>query len=83
MEISGLDFFLINILSYIGGLGTGLLVLCKHKDKFMNSCSGNRESELFQLPQPYSPPPPQHAQVITASAPPPEHVNKGVRITLE
>ena len=35
MEISALDFFLINILSYIGGLGTGLLVCCKHKDKFM------------------------------------------------
>ena len=80
MEISALDFFLINILSYIGGVGTGLLVCCKHKDKFMNS--DNRESEHFQVPQPYSPPPP-HSEVITASAPPPEQVNKGVRITLE
>ena len=79
MEISALDFFLINILSYITGLGTGLLVCCKHKDKFMNS--GNRESEHFQVYQPYSPPP--NAEVITASAPPPEQVNKGVRITLE
>ena len=79
MEISGLDFFLINILSYIGGLGTGLLICCKHKDKFMHS--GSRESEHFQISQPYSPPP--HAEVITASAPPPEQVNKGVRITLE
>jgi hypothetical protein len=79
MEISALDFFLINILSYIAGLGTGLLVCCKHKDKFMNS--GNRESEHFQVSQPYSPPP--HSEVITASAPPPEQVNKGVRITLE
>ena len=79
MEISALDFFLINILSYIGGLGTGLLVCCKHKDKFMNS--DNRESEHFQVSQPYSPPP--HPEVITASAPPPEQVSKGVRITLE
>lgn len=79
MEISALDFFLINILSYIGGLGTGLLVCCKHKDKFMNS--DNRESEHFQVSQPYSPPP--HSEVITASAPPPEQVSKGVRITLE
>lgn len=79
MELSALDFFLINILSYIGGLGTGLLVCCKHKDKFMNS--SNRESDHFQVSQPYSPPP--HAEVITASAPPPEQVNKGVRITLE
>ena len=79
MELSALDFFLINILSYIGGLGTGLLVCCKHKDKFMNS--DNRESEHFQVSQPYSPPP--HSEVITASAPPPEQVSKGVRITLE
>jgi hypothetical protein len=79
MEISGLDFFLINIISYICGLGTGLIVCCKHKDKFMNY--DNRETEHFQVSQPYSPP--QHAEVITASAPPPEQVNKGVRITLE
>ena len=32
MEISALDFFLINLLSYIGGLGTGLIVCCRHKD---------------------------------------------------
>lgn len=75
MEISGLDFFLINIISYITGLGTGLIVCCKHKDKFMSN--GERESDHFQ---PYSPPP--HSEVITASAPP-EQVNKGVRITLE
>ena len=43
--------------------------------------SANRESEHFQVSQPYSPPP--QAEVITASAPPPEQVNKGVRITLE
>ena len=79
MVISGLDFFLINILSYIAGLGTGLLVCCKHKDKFMNS--GNRDSEHFQVSQPYSPSP--NAEVIAASAPLPEQTNKGVRITLE
>ena len=60
-----LMIFLINILSYIGGLGTGLLICCKHKDKFMNPSS--RESEHFQVSQPYSPPP--HSEVITASAP--------------
>ena len=35
MEISALDFCLINLLSYIGGLGTGLIVCCRHKDKFL------------------------------------------------
>jgi hypothetical protein len=80
MEISALDFFLINILSYIGGLGTGLLVCCKHKDKFMNNNNNTREHDHFQISQPYTPPP--QADVI-ASAPPPEQINKGVRITLE
>lgn len=79
MEISVLDFFLINILSYIGGLGTGLLVCCKHKDKFMNN-NNIRENDHFQISQPYTPPP--QADVI-ASAPSAEQVNKGLRITLE
>tara|TARA_Y100000996_G_scaffold272507_1_gene214539 strand:- start:2654 stop:2896 length:243 start_codon:yes stop_codon:yes gene_type:complete len=80
MEISGLDFCLINILSYIAGLSTGLLVCCKHKDKFFGR-SENQERGLdeFQA-QPYSPPP--QAEVV-ASSTPVEQVNKGVRITLE
>ena len=81
MEISGLDFFLINVLSYIAGLSTGLLVCCKHKEKFFGR-SDNQERELdnVQVTQPYSPPP--QAEVI-ATAPPAEQVNKGVRIVLE
>ena len=80
MEISGLDFFLINVLSYITGLSTGLLVCCKHKEKFFGR-SENQERELdgFQT-QPYSPPP--QAEVI-ATAPPADQVNKGFRIVLE
>lgn len=78
MELTILDFILINILSYLGGLGTGLIVCCKHKEKFLNPT--NRESDHFQVSQPYTPPP--QADVI-ASAPPPEQVNKGLRITLE
>lgn len=80
MEISGLDFFLINILSYLGGLASGLLICCKNKDVFFFN-SRTKEIDHFQVSQSYSPP--QHAEVITASAPPPEQVNKGVRITLE
>ena len=80
MEISGLDFFLINVLSYIAGLSTGLLLCCKHKEKFFGR-SENQERELdgFQT-QPYSPPP--QAEVI-ATAPPADQVNKGFRIVLE
>ena len=35
MIISGLDFFLINSLIYVSGVGTGLLICCKYKDKLM------------------------------------------------
>tara|TARA_B100000700_G_C14711103_1_gene699178 strand:+ start:533 stop:763 length:231 start_codon:yes stop_codon:yes gene_type:complete len=35
MIISGLDFFLINALIYVSGVGTGLLICCKYKDKLM------------------------------------------------
>ena len=34
MELSGLDFFMINLLSYIAGIGTGLIICCKNKDIF-------------------------------------------------
>ena len=80
MEISGLDFFLINVLSYIAGLSTGLLVCCKHKEKFFGrSENQERELDVFQT-QPYSPPP---QAAVMASAPPPEQLNKGIRIVLE
>tara|TARA_B100000768_G_scaffold42523_1_gene41377 strand:+ start:260 stop:493 length:234 start_codon:yes stop_codon:yes gene_type:complete len=77
MEISGLDFFLINVLSYIAGLSTGLLVCCKHKEKFLGGDKSIRELDNIQ---PYSPPP--QAEVI-ATAPPADQVNKGFRIVLE
>ena len=78
MEISALDFCLINLLSYIGGLGTGLIVCCRHKDKFFGG--PERELDNVQVTQPYSPPP--QAEVV-ASSTPVEQVNKGVTITLE
>jgi hypothetical protein len=46
----------------------------------MNNNNNTREHDHFQISQPYTPPP--QADVI-ASAPPPEQINKGVRITLE
>ena len=35
MEVTGLDFILINILSYVAGVATGLIVCCKNKDKLL------------------------------------------------
>ena len=35
MDISVLDFVLINVISYVAGLATGLIICCKHKDKLL------------------------------------------------
>ena len=81
MEITILDFCLINLLSYLAGLGTGMVVCCKNKDKFfVKSRSTDDTSTLQTVPQPstvpYSTPP------IMASAPPSE-TKHPVKITLE
>ena len=35
MEITSLDFALFNFLSYLLGVGTGLIICCKNKDKLL------------------------------------------------
>ena len=79
MEISGLDFFLINVLSYVAGVATGLIVCCKNKDKLLVKSRSHENLSLQQMDRPlsqapYSTPP------IMASAPP---VEKPVKITVE
>ena len=76
MDISYLDFFLINFVSYIFGLGTGLIICCKNKDKLLvksrsleNISQQQREHQL-----PYTSP-------VLASAPPPDKTP--VKIILE
>ena len=59
MDISGLDFILINIISYVTGVATGLIICCKNKDKFLIK---SRSLENLSKQQ-YNPP-------IVASAPP-------------
>ena len=78
MEISALDFCLINLLSYLAGLGTGLIVCCKNKDKFfVKTRSSDNMTTLQQASvTQYSTSP------IIASAPPPD-VKHPVKITLE
>lgn len=71
MEISGLDFFLINMLSYLAGLGSGLLICCKNKDMlFIRSRSQDnlRENDIYNVTNSIVTSPPQ--QVLQASAPP-------------
>ena len=59
MDISGLDFILINIISYVAGVATGLIICCKNKDKFLIK---SRSLENLSKQQ-YNPP-------VVASAPP-------------
>ena len=75
MEITILDFILINCLSYIGGLGTGLLLCCKYKDNFMVR-SRSRDNLNNDLSLPSTTP------TVIASAPPPQS-REPLKITLE
>ena len=79
MEITGLDFFLINLLSYVAGVATGLIVCCKNKDKLLVK---SRSLENLSLQQMNRPPPqvPYSTPPIMASAPPDK---PPVKITLE
>ena len=58
MDISGLDFVLINIISYVCGLATGLIICCKNKDKLLI-----KSRSLDNISGQYNPP-------MVASAPP-------------
>ena len=73
MLITTLDFILINCLSYITGIGSGVLILCKYKDNFMirSRSRDNLNQTNNQLP---------NVTPVIASAPPPHNP---VKITLE
>ena len=83
MEVTGLDFVLINILSYVAGVATGLVICCKNKDKLLVKSRSLEQLSLKQMNSeqmnsqqtPYSTPPP-----VVASAPLPD---KPVKITVE
>ena len=75
MIITGLDFGLIIMISYLFGLGSGAGIICKYKDNFMiRSRSRDNLSSVSQQGLP------QVATPVLASAPPPASVTK---ITLE
>ena len=91
MEISILDFVLINSLSYLMGVATGLIVCCKNKDKLLvKSRSHDNISMYTQRQSENSSNFNEDNTVIAAtpaiaSAPPSSQVqdNKQLRITLE
>ena len=52
MELSGLDFFMINLLSYIAGIGNGLIICCKNKHIFFGrsrSSDNLRGQDLYNV----------------------------------
>jgi len=85
MDISILDFILVNSLSYILGVTTGLLVCCKHKDTFLTRTRSldtitnsqyNHQQTLY----------PTEQNVFMATAPTAADLSpskKSVKITLE
>tara|TARA_Y100000996_G_C22537869_1_gene648919 strand:+ start:370 stop:621 length:252 start_codon:yes stop_codon:yes gene_type:complete len=83
MEISLLDFCLINILSYIAGLGTGLIVCCKNKDRFFikSSSSSDDLSQIQTHEKKQYPTPPLLSSAPLAAAP--LEYKHPVKITLE
>ena len=66
MEITLLDFFLINFFFYVFGLGTGLIICCKNKDKFLvkSRSLDNINSQLYKTNQQVNP-----STTVVASAP--------------
>tara|TARA_B100001094_G_scaffold53403_1_gene48965 strand:- start:3487 stop:3744 length:258 start_codon:yes stop_codon:yes gene_type:complete len=66
MDISILDFTLINLLSYLFGVGTGLIICCKNKDKFLvkSRSLDNISSQLYKTNQQVNP-----SATVVASAP--------------
>lgn len=76
IELNVLDFVLSISLSYLVGVGTGLTICCKYKDKIMSSSMTNTSSvnNLQQMDQ-----------IVHASVPPmpPPSVNPAIKVTLE
>ena len=59
MNISILDFILINFVSYIFGIGTGLIIFCKNKDKLLVKSRSLDNLSLQQRQQNHIHPPSQ------------------------
>ena len=72
IDISVLDYILSLTVTYLVGVGTGLTICCKYKDKFMSRTSSKDDlSQMHPIPP-----------VIEASAPPVSHV-PGIKVTYE
>jgi hypothetical protein len=77
MDISHLDFILINIISYFSGIATGIALCCKYKDNLLVK---SRSRDNLRTENDLTLPTGQPTHVFAASAPPPTAFAK---ITLE
>jgi hypothetical protein len=78
MIITGLDFGLIIVVSYMVGLGSGVGLFCKYKDNIM--IRSRSRDNLSTLSHHHQTQVPQLATHVEPSAPPPHAVAK---ITIE
>ena len=79
IDISVLDFVLINIISYIGGVTTGIIIFYKYKDKLIIIKSKSSDN-LTSMDKPIMSHLTDMVPVI-ASAPPPQ--NTPIKITVD
>lgn len=87
MEFSILDFILINFVSYVLGLGSGLIICTKYKEKYLLKM-GNHDNlygntQYLQSHMITSTGPPISAPELVASAPVIEQNKPPLKITVQ
>jgi hypothetical protein len=69
MNLSTLDFVLFNVVSYIFGIATGLVLCCKNKE--LRRSPSLPDFRNFVAPVPVNHAEPNYMSPVLASAPPP------------
>ena len=81
IDISLLDFVLLNITSYLFGIATGLIICCKYKDREVLAIMRSRSIDnLKQYNHQKTTAQPNWDSPVLASAPPPHNP---VKLTIE
>jgi len=81
MDITLLDFILLEITSYLFGIATGLMICCKYNDKIMKSRNlDNIVGDTMNHQNLVYPPQAHVSPIIQASAPP---SHNPVKLTIE
>ena len=70
MDIPVIEFVLVNAISYLCGLATGLIICCKNKETFMQRA---RSHDNLQSYNHHTQPMPIPAMPMPTASAPPEH----------